>query len=503
MDLLLGIDIGTSSLKSLLMEVGGGVVAVAAKEYQFEVPVTGYAEQDPKVWWDALKETVSEVLYRSDCKAGDIKGIGFSGQMHGLVALDRELCPVRKAILHCDVRSQRQCEYIENLFPEKALSRMVLNPVFPGMQLVSLIWMRDNEPELYERVAHVLSPKDYIRLLLTGEVGTERTDASATLAYDNNEQHWASGALKKLGINADLFPDAGFTPYDKAGVVSTDAAEQTGLRAGTPVAYGGGDQAMQSVGNGLYEPGSMTATIGTSGQVMYITDSPVYNEALNTHVFCHVLPDTRFSMAAILNAGVALNWFRRNFTPELTYGQMSALAHEIKPGSSGLVFFPAMMGERTPYLDARTRGMFLGASFVHSKAHFIRAVMEGITFEMKSGMDIITQLYGEPEYIVAAGGAAQSSIWLQMQADIYAKTICVKNAEEQACVGAAIMAGISCGAFDDLKQGCRAAVSGEVRFIEPIRENTGIYENIYNEVFRNLYDSNIGLMHKLAGFDRG
>jgi len=363
------------------------------------------------------------------------------------------------------------------------------------------VWMRENEPHLYEKVAHVLCAKDYIRLLLTGEMGTERTDASGTLAYDTGGQHWGIDALKKLGIDVGLFPKEGFTPYDKAGEVSAAAAKETGLRAGTPVAYGGGDQAMQSVGNGLYKPGNMIATIGTSGQVMQITQSPVYNEALNTHVFCHVLPDTWFALAAILNAGVALNWFRRNFAQDLSYKQMDVLAKDIAPGSGGLAFFPAMMGERTPYLDANTRGMFLGASLAHTKAHFIRAIMEGVTFEMKSGVDILVRDYGEPEYIVASGGGVQSPLWLQMQADIYAKTICIKNVSEQACVGAAIMAGIASGVYAGIEQGCMAAISDELRFIEPNPENVKIYEQFYNEAFCHLYDHNIGLMRKLAQFD--
>ena len=501
MDCLLGIDIGTSSLKSLLINVEGNMLAVAAKEYFFDVPAVGYAEQDPAVWWNALKDTVKEVMNRAGVTGEQIKGIGFSGQMHGLVALDKDLRPVRKAILHCDVRSEKQCKEIEMLFPEKGLSKVVLNPVFPGMQMVSLLWMRENEPKIYEQVRHALCPKDYMRLLLTGELGSERTDASATLAYDNNKQCWALDELKKLEIDVELFAPTNFTPYDKAGEVSGDAAKETGLQAGTPVAYGGGDQAMQSVGNGLYEPGNMTATIGTSGQVMYITQNPIYNESLNTHVFCHVFKDTWFALAAVLNAGITLNWFRKNFTPELTYEKMSQLAQTIAPGSSGLAFFPAMMGERTPYLDANTRGLFLGVSFVHTNAHFIRAIMEGVALEMKSGIDILMEMYSEPEYIYAVGGAAKSSVWLQIQADIYAKTLCVKQTEEQACTGAAIMAGIASGLYADLKEGCTVAVSKEVRFVEPSSENTKVYTEFYNDVFRHLYDNNIELMRRLTKFD--
>ncbi len=499
MDCLLGIDIGTTSLKAVAAGMDGAILAVSSREYYLDVPAAGHAEQDPAVWWNALKETVREILAHVPAKS--VKGVGFSGQMHGLVALDKAMRPVRKAILHCDVRSQRQCDDIEALFPNKALSRITMNPVFPGMQLISLLWMRDNEPALFERVAHVLCPKDYIRFLLTGEIGTERTDASGTCAYDTAAQRWAMEALEKLGVERALFPSAGFAPYDAAGTVSAFAAAETGLPAGIPVAYGGGDQSMQSVGNGLYEPGSMTATIGTSGQVMRITREPVYNEKLNTHVFCHVLPGVWFGMGGVLNAGVTLNWFRRNFAQELTYEQMSSLAADIAPGSGGLVFFPAMMGERTPYLDAATRGMFLGATFAHTKAHFIRAIMEGVTFEMKSGIDILNGQYAQPEYIVAAGGAAKSPVWLQMQADIYAKTICVKQAEEQACMGAAIMAGIASGAYRDVREGCEAAVSKVLRFIEPIPKNADIYARLYDKVFRHQYDRNIELMRELAAFD--
>ncbi len=503
MEGLLGIDIGTSSLKSLIMTRNGTILAVAAKEYSFDVPESGRAEQDPAIWWNALVETVKRALTDSGIKAEDIKGVGFSGQMHGMVPLDKNMKVVRNAILHCDVRSAEQCVTMEKTFPDNELNRLSYNPIFPGMQLVSLIWMKTHEPENFARTVKVVCPKDYIRYMLTDEIGTERTDASGTLAYDVKKQDWAYGVIDRLGLDRALFPDCRFAPYDVAGEICSKAAAETGLLKGTPVVYGGGDQSMQSIGNGLYESGNMTATIGTSGQVMRISDNPIYNAALNTHTFCHVLPGISFSMAAVLNAGITLNWFKRNFAPDLSYAQMSAMAQTVRPGSEGLFFFPAMMGERTPYLDASARGIFLGASFMHTKAHFIRAIMEGVSFEMKTGIDILNDLYGEPAYIVVAGGAVKSAAWLQMQADIYAKTLCIKQSEEQACVGAAIMAGIGCAVYMDVADGCKTAVAGAVRYVEPIRENVERYSEYYDRVFKHIYDNNADAFRSLTGLRFG
>lgn len=498
MDCLVGIDIGTSSLKTIIMDRSGRIISSAAKEYNFDVPMTGYAEQDPKVWWNALVSTVREVLQKSNVKPDEIRGIGFSGQMHGMVPLDKDMNVIRKCILHCDVRSAKECRDIEAEFPGGGLNKIVYNPIFPGMQLVSLVWMRENEPFNYERTFKVVCPKDYIRYLLTGELGVEHTDASGTIAYDINARDWAYDAIHRLKIEKSFFPAPIHLPFDVAGSVSAEAAAMTGLLEGTPVVYGGGDQAMQSIGNGLYLDGSMIATIGTSGQVMRIADNPAYNPKLNTHTFAHVLPGVSFSLGAVLNAGITLNWFRKNFAFELSYEQMSMQADSIRPCCEGLAFFPAMMGERTPYLDANTRGVFIGASFIHTKAHFIRAIMEGVTFEMKSAIDILNSFYGEPEYIVAAGGASKSRVWLQMQADIYNKTVCVKNAKEQACVGAAIMAGIGSNVYADIKEACNEAVPGEVNYIEPVAGNAEKYAEYYDRVFSRIYDGNKTIFQNLA-----
>lgn len=488
MALLMGIDLGTSGLKVAVFDKNGHTLATGSSDYLFDVPEIGYAEQDPDVWWQATVNAVKGVLQK--VQSEDILAVGLSGQMHGLVALDGENRVVRKAILHCDQRSLKQANQMREMLKDEGFSRITYNPAFSGFQLISLAWVRDNEPKNYQRIKNVVCPKDYIRYKLCGEVGVEITDASATLAYDIENECWAVDLIKQLGLDESVFPKEIHRPNDVAGTVTQEAAQLLGLKAGTKIVYGGGDQPMQLLGTGVYKTGKLTITIGTSAQVVAVTDSAIYNPKMNTHTFMTALPEKWLCMGAVLNGGLTLNWFRRTFMPDKSYDQISKLASLVDACSDGLVFFPCLAGERTPYIDSTTRGIFLGMSYLHSAKHFARAVMEGVTFAIKSSVDTLKSLGCGDETIIASGGAAKSSEWLQMQADIYGRELHLTKTVEQTVTGAAIVAGVGCGLFRDIEQGCKQMVKMSDRVIEPDLKRHEIYTEFYHDVFMKIYENN-------------
>lgn len=498
---LLGIDIGTSSTKSAVFDLNGNIVGLASKSYTFESVKPGYAEQDPEVWWDATKQSVHKALEKSHLKKKDIVAVGLSGQMHGIVPLDSNGRVIRKAILHCDVRAAEEVDEIKEIFGAQYESA-VYNPIFPGFQAVSLYWLRKHEPENFVKIYKVVCPKDYVRYRLTGTIGTEHTDASGTLLYDMKNSCWSKEVFQKLEIDPGIVPDIIANSYDIAGKVKADAADETGLAKGTPVAYGGADQAMQSTGNGIYQSGITMATIGTSGQVLTISRYPVFNEKVNTHTFRHVKDGTWYGLGAVLFAGSTLNWFQRNFCENMNFEQLSEMAEDIEPCSNGLVFFPCMGGERTPYLDPKIQGMFLGATMVHNRAHYARAIMEGVTFEMKTSIDTIQKLYGVTDKLICAGGGVKGSVWAQIQADIYGQDIWVSKIKEQACLGAAIMAGIAAGIFADLSDACTCMCDQNMIHVLPNKEHEQRYHNFYQEVYKKIYDCNADLLHTIDNLIR-
>lgn len=487
MALLLGLDLGTSSIKAAVFDENGNCLAIASKDYIFDVPSIGYAEQDPEVWWRASVTAVQEVVAQVD--AGEIAGIGLSGQMHGLVALDKDGNVIRKAILHSDQRSIEQVLRIRETLGDE-FSNTTYNPVFPGFQMISLIWVKENEPENYEKIRYVLCPKDYIRFRLCGEIGVEATDASATLAYDIRKQDWAWEMIARLGINEAIFPKQIHMPYDIAGLLKRETASLLGLSEHTKVMYGGGDQPMQLLGTGVYHPGKLTVTIGTSGQIVALTDRPVNNPALNTHTFNAAMPDSWFCMGAVLHAGSTLNWFRRTFVPDKSYQQIDDMAAQAGICSDGLAFLPCLAGERTPYIDSKARGIFLGLSYLHGVNHFARAVMEGVTFAAKSSIDVLESLNCKVDTIIASGGASKSNFWLQLQADVYGSRLHLTETSEQTVTGAAIVAGVGCGLFKNVQEACTQMVRFKDFTIEPDKNKHEIYMDFYNNVYKELYESN-------------
>ena len=500
MALLMGIDLGTSGLKTIIIDEAGEVKALSKRSYIFDTPVGGFAEQDPDTWWTACKETIREAIATCGCNAKEIAAISFSGQMHGLVPLDDDLQPVRSAILHCDARSGKQVEHMRQKLGLEGTRSLVMNPIYTGFLLPSLLWVRENEPERYDKIRYVCLPKDYLKLKLTGELSTDYSDASATLAFDIRENKWSQPILELFQLPLTLFPRCCSTT-ERAGEISIKAAEETGLRAGTIVAAGGGDQVMQGIGNGMVNVGDATVNIGSSGQVSFQIDRPVLNPELNTNMFCGYRQGRWILFGATMSAGLSLEWWHRN-SGNIDYETLDRAVAQVPPGCDGLLFLPYLNGERTPHLDPDLRAAFLGLNVGATHAHMTRAVMEGVAFSLLQSIEICGSLGFRAQSLVASGGAARSKPWLQLQADIYNLPLRAANAKEQAGVGAAIAAGVCAGVYKDLAEGCSAAVSYRDEIIQPDAKRHDTYMEYYT-LYKEAAQINRPLLNRLATLGRG
>lgn len=498
MEYLVGIDLGTSSVKTLIMDVHGTVMSIQSKRYAINNPKQGYAEQDPEAWWDATVYTVNKAIMESGVNPAAIKGIGFSGQMHGLVALDKHGKLIRPAIIHLDQRTSNIVEEIYDKVGREEINKTTLNPIFPGFQIISLLWLKENDYANYQKIYKVVSPKDYIRYRLVGEIGTETTDASATLAFDNVNRCWSRSIISKLGLDISYFAECK-EPYAVAGYITEEAAQITGLKKGTTVVFGGGDQPMQALGNGIIKPGIATSTIGTSGIIYTPLHEPLYNPALNTHTFCNVTSDRWYIMGAILTAGLSLRWLQEKILSNEDFDEMTEKASTVPAGSNGLFFLPYLVGERTPHLDSNARGVYFGLSFNHDRSNIIRSTMEGVTYALKDSFTIFDQLGITIDKVVASGGGARSKLWLQMQADIFDREIYTTNIIEQACTGAAMVAGIGCGIYSNVEEACANVTKINNNPTIPIENNVNKYKEYY-EIYVELYKANKDLFEKISNY---
>ena len=499
MALLMGIDLGTSSLKTIIIDEAGEMKALSKRSYRFDSPHSGFAEQDPEVWWHACQESVREAIAESGCPADEIAGISFSGQMHGLVALDKDLRPVRPAILHCDARSGKQVQHMRQLLGPQGIQTLVMNPVYTGFLLPSLLWVRENEPELFEKIRYVCLPKDYLKLRLTGEISSDDSDASATLAYDISQNKWSKPILDLVDIPLSIFPQC-YSTTQRAGQVSAMAAQQTGLKAGTTVAAGGGDQVMQGIGNGMVNVGDATVNIGSSGQVSFQIDRPVLNPDLNTNMFCGYQQGRWILFGATMSAGLSLEWWHRN-SGSVDYASIDREAEQVPPGSGGLLFLPFLNGERTPYVDPDLRASFLGLNIGTTHAHMTRAVMEGVAYSLMQSIEICGSLGFRAQSLVASGGAARSKPWLQLQADVYNSTLRVAKVQEQAGFGAAIAAGVGSGVYRNLEEGCSSTVHYRDEIIQPNAQRHEIYQEYYT-LYKETVQNTQQTLNQLTALDR-
>ena len=488
MSMLLGIDLGTSSVKALLMDVHGRTYGAAQAQYDIDVPRKDWAEQPPDKWWTAAADTIRKLFADTGADPGSVCGIGLSGQMHGLVALDAAGMPVRPAIIWSDQRSKRQVDRINELLERMNLAGETMNKASAGFALASLLWIKENEPDRYASVRSVVLPKDYIRFKLTGRIGSEATDASSTLAFNTRGRQWAYPLIEALGIAADLFPECR-EPFDIAGEITAEAARETGLRPGTPVVYGGSDQCMQAVGNGAVEPGRVISNIGTGGQVSSMVADPVYDPQWRMNSFCHIYPDSWVIQGSNLNSGLALKWLKENVLQAADFNGLMDMCAQVEAGSEGVLFLPYLIGERTPHMDADARAGFLGMTLKHRTEHLVKAVAEGVVYALRDALELLEEQGIRAEKVIASGGGAKHGLWLQCQADIFGKPVYTTNVMEEACVGAAIVAGTGVGVFRSVREGCDRVVALDERYYEPNPRHKELYDHYY-ALFKQLYIRN-------------
>lgn len=470
------------------MNLNGETVYLAKQNYKIDVPEKGYAEQSPESWWTSTVLMLKELLHNRDINPESIAGIGLSGQMHGLVLLDKTGAVVRPAIIWSDQRSKDQIDQINRVITKEKLVDHLLNRVSTGFAVASLLWVKENEPESYEKAEKMLLPKDYIRFRLTGELGTEATDASSSLAFNVAKRKWATDFIHQLGLKDTLFPPC-FEPFDVAGGVTERVARETGLKKGTPVVFGAGDQFMQAVGNGLISPGLVSSNIGTGGQLAVMVNRPAYDQKLRTNTFCHIKPNTWNIQGSSLNAGLSLEWLKSNILKEKEVQTLENMAEKVAPGSEGLVFLPYLTGERTPHLNPNAEGIFFGLTLRTTDAHMVRAVMEGVIYALKDSLELIEALGIQPSKLVASGGGSKSRLWRQMQADLFDKPVYTTKTTEEASVGAAITAGVGVGLYSSVEEACSQLISFHSEVFEPIKQNQRVYLERY-ALFKELYKRN-------------
>jgi xylulokinase len=460
--LFLGLDIGTSGVKAILVSADGSVVAAATTPLALSTPRPGWAEQHPDDWWRAAVQSIRSVV--AQLPNDPVEAIGLSGQMHSSVFLDRAGDVVRPALLWCDGRTTAECAEITRLAGgEDRLREWVRNAALEGFTLPKVLWLRNHEPDAYARVATVVLAKDFIRYRLTGELASEPSDASGTLMFDPARLAWSDEMLSVTNVPRSLLPNVGGSS-DVLGRVTGDAARATGLSVGTPVVGGGADNACGAAGVGVVAPGEAVASWGTSGTVLAPTAEPLVDPQLRAHTFCHVAPETWYVMGVVLSAGGAFAWYREQLARDLAGlpaadATLDAEAETAPLGADGVTFLPYLQGERTPHRDASARGAFLGLSLAHTRAHMTRAVLEGIAFALRDSLSILRDLGLSPSRLLLTGGGAKSPFIRRLQADVYGVPVSTVNREEGPAYGAALLAAVGAGAFPDLAAAARATLT--------------------------------------------
>jgi xylulokinase len=481
----LGIDIGTGGSRALLVDERGGVRAgftAPHEDMRMERPL--WAEQRPENWWDAAVGAIRGALAQAGVAGSEVRGIGLSGQMHGLVILDRDGAVIRPSLIWCDQRSQPQVDAVNAKIGRENVLRYIANPVLTGFTLPKLLWVRDHEPRNFERVHKMLLPKDYVRFRLTGEFASEVSDASGTAVFDVVNRRWSFEMMDGLGLDRAILP-ACYESSEVSGKVTPKVAELTGLAAGTPVVGGGGDQAASAVGNGIVEPGIVSCTLGTSGVVFAHMDQVAYDPAGRVHTFCHAVRDKWHVMGVTQGAGLSLQWFRNQLAPGTDYDTLTAEAAESPAGAQGLFWLPYLMGERTPHLDATARGGWIGLTNRHTRADLIRAVIEGVSYSQRDCLDIVASLGVPLRSVRASGGGAKSAFWRQLLADILGHRVVTLETQEGSAYGAALLALAGTGAYGSVPEVCRNAIR-ETESVSPRAAETAYYAKAHG-VYQALY----------------
>ncbi len=481
--MVLGIDVGTGGTRAVLVDGGGRVLASESSEHRdIRSERIGWAEQDPEDWWRASREAIAAVLKAGDVGRGGIRAVGLTGQMHGCVMLDADGQVLRPALIWCDQRTQPECDWLTEQIGFERLIELVANPALPNFTLTKLMWVKRNEPEVWARIRHVMCPKDFVRYKLTGEFAIDMQEASGTLLLDVTNRRWSEEVAELAGVPMAWLPRL-FEGPEICGRVSEEGAQATGLEVGTPVAAGAGDQGAGAVGMGILSPGSVSATIGTSGVVFASTDAPTKDPKGRLHTFCHAVPGLWHVMGVTNGAGLSLRYFRDTFAPGSTYEELTALAEGVPAGSDGLLWAPYLFGERTPHLDAEARAAFAGVTASHTRAHFIRAVLEGVAMSLRDSLTLFGELGIPVEGIRLGGGGARGRLWRQIQADVYGRPVEMLEAEEGGAFGAALLAGTGVGVWPSVEAACAETIR-VAAVIEPLHAVS--MEKVYAR-YRRLY----------------
>jgi xylulokinase len=490
----LGIDVGTSGTKTILVDPKGKVHASATAEYPLLTPKPGWTEQHPEDWWVGAKKTIRSILKSPKVNAKEIAGIGFSGQMHGSVFLDKKGAVVRPCLLWNDNRTAAVCEEITRKIGQRALHKMVSNPALTGFTLPKVLWLQKHEPANFKKVHHVILPKDYVRYRLTGEILTEVSDAAGSLMYDVRKNCWSEPLLAALEIPKEWLPEVRGS-HEVCGTLSQEAAKETGLAPGTPVLGGAADQPAGAIGTGVVREGQAMCSLGTSGVIFAPTKTPQVDPKERLHTFNHAVPDTWYLMGCMLSAGGSLAWYRDRFADAEkkeakrrkvdVYEILMEQAAEVPVGSEGLFFLPYLTGERSPHKDPYARGAFVGLSVRSTRAHTIRAIIEGVTFGLRDCLEVVRQQGIRLAEIRATGGGARSPFWRQMLADVFGTEIAILASEEGPAMGAAILAAVGAGEYASVSEACDTMLKIQSR-VRPKKRNAAAYDEAY-EHFRTLY----------------
>ncbi|MCM0649619.1 xylulokinase [Clostridium swellfunianum] len=484
----IGVDLGTSSVKIVIMTDAGEVTASVSKDYDVSYPRLNWAEQNPEDWWNATKDGIRDLVKSSNVDGASIKGIGFSGQMHGLVILDKGGKVLRPSILWCDQRTQEECDYLNDVIGQDRISQYTGNMALTGFTAPKILWVRKHEREIFDNIAHVMLPKDYIRYRLTGVFATDVSDASGMLMLDVKERKWSKEMLEILDIKEEMLPKV-YESWEVTGRLTKEVAEYTGLTEDTVVVGGAGDQAAGAVGTGIIESGILSVALGTSGVVFASSDNYEVDEANRLHSFCHSNGKWH-QMGVMLSAASCLKWWIEGINKDVqaegdVFHQLLEEAGNAAVGSNGVVFLPYLMGERTPYSDPNAKGVFFGINITTNRADMTRSVLEGVCFGLRDSLEILKSLNVPVEAVRVSGGGAKSLLWRQILADIFGVKVQVISSKEGPAYGAAILAAVGCGKYKTVDEACEKLIK-VTDSVDPIPENVEKYNKIY-KIYNKLY----------------